>query len=520
MYTSKAKLDRITTLPFASLLLSNHFSGFLKISPTKYIHYFYIESENDPKKDSVIFWSNGGPGCSGLIGLFTELGPWRPIENGTVVRNPYSWTTNASIVFLEQPVGVGFSYSSTVVNTNDFQSSIDNVATIKQFFLRFPERRNNAFYLASESYGGHYIPQLTLMLLNNVDKTNLYERFHGFLLGNPFTSFTSGFIGMWNAMWGHQAISGPTWTLFKENNCDDMDIYNAYNYPNNCYNLLNNLLDEALQLNPYSLSTPLCAELTTRHRMSAQMKARLKRIRPEQELPRGYDPCAEAHLRDYLNRPEVQRALHVLPADADAPIVWEMCSDAVWNAWPAADQDADTTHLFSEISLHPRRAKPFHMLIYSGDQDSVCSTIGTQQWVYSVAGAAPLELWRPWLVGGQTAGFLTRCNNSLTFATVHGAGHEVPAYQPQRALELLRGFLSGQLFIDSSVPLPPTAAADNHTPAVSHTAVILLSTAAVLVLVAFLPLLLPRRTRLQDRQQDALVKFQQLPVIDIEKSTV
>lgn len=62
-YTKQALNDQITSFPRAeSLPISNQFSGFLNVSSNKYIHYMYFESENDPTTDSIIFWTNGGPG--------------------------------------------------------------------------------------------------------------------------------------------------------------------------------------------------------------------------------------------------------------------------------------------------------------------------------------------------------------------------------------------------------------------------------------------------------------------------
>jgi carboxypeptidase C (cathepsin A) len=70
-YTIAAQNDRVYSLPRAPPIVSNQFSGHLNISTTKYLHYYYFESERDPENDIVIFWTNGGPGCSGLLGLFT-----------------------------------------------------------------------------------------------------------------------------------------------------------------------------------------------------------------------------------------------------------------------------------------------------------------------------------------------------------------------------------------------------------------------------------------------------------------
>lgn len=70
-YTDKALSDQIISLPRSTPLLSNQFSGFLDITDSKNLHYMYFESERSPETDSVVFWTNGGPGCSGLLGLFT-----------------------------------------------------------------------------------------------------------------------------------------------------------------------------------------------------------------------------------------------------------------------------------------------------------------------------------------------------------------------------------------------------------------------------------------------------------------
>jgi Carboxypeptidase C (cathepsin A) len=82
---------------------------------------------------------------------------------------------------------------------------------------------------------------------------------------------------------------------------------------------------------------------------------------------------------------------------------------------------------------------------------TVCSTASTQSWIFDI-GVSPKsgKLWQPWRLGKQTAGFLTefdlgsQTNSSFVFATVHGAGHEVPSYRPREALALIKSFLNDE----------------------------------------------------------------------------
>ena len=106
---------------------------------------------------AVALWTNGGPGCSGFIGLMTEQGPFRPTANGSLEAFPYGWQQAANMLFIEQPVGVGFSYSDHASDyvTGDWDAARDMYSAIGQFMDKFPSLADNDFYLTSESYGGH-----------------------------------------------------------------------------------------------------------------------------------------------------------------------------------------------------------------------------------------------------------------------------------------------------------------------------------------------------------------------------
>eukprot|EP01083_Nonionella_stella_P002883 8259_1 len=160
-YTDEAQADLITSLPGLNFTPTfRQFSGYIPVSPTRNIHYWYIESSNDPANDPVVFWTNGGPGCSGLLGLGTEFGPFLFEKDGVLAPNPNTWNQVANILYVEQPAGVGFSTFTNPEDqyVGDDRAAVDNYELIVNFFHRFPERATNEFYIASESYGGHYIP--------------------------------------------------------------------------------------------------------------------------------------------------------------------------------------------------------------------------------------------------------------------------------------------------------------------------------------------------------------------------
>lgn len=100
-----------------------------------------------------------GPGCSSSLGLFMELGPCRVLDANGTKFHPESWNSNANIFFVDQPIGVGFSYAEygeTVGTTEEAAKDIASFVAI--FFENFSKFKGRAFHMAGESYGGRYIP--------------------------------------------------------------------------------------------------------------------------------------------------------------------------------------------------------------------------------------------------------------------------------------------------------------------------------------------------------------------------
>ena len=156
-----------------------------------------------------------------------------------------------------------------------------------------------------------------------------------------------------------------------------------------------------------------------------------------------FHPCAEKYWVQYLNREDVVKAIHANPST----LPWKPCSNKV--DYSNKDSMEPQMKVYRTLlSTMDDGSVDLNMLVFSGDDDSVCSLAGTQTWIWDL-GVRPdtRRTWVPWLVANQTAGYVTQFRlanpkSSFTFATVHGAGHEVPSYRPSEALELFRRYLS------------------------------------------------------------------------------
>ncbi|PSR78200.1 hypothetical protein PHLCEN_2v7532 [Hermanssonia centrifuga] len=129
------------------------FTGYIDIE-ARHLFFYFFESRNDPDTDDVIFWTNGGPGCSSSTGLFMELGPCRVTTRDNTTFNPYSWNEKANIFFIDQPIGTGFSYADygEYVSTTE-EAAKDIGAFVAIFFEHFSAFKGRSFHMAGESYG-------------------------------------------------------------------------------------------------------------------------------------------------------------------------------------------------------------------------------------------------------------------------------------------------------------------------------------------------------------------------------
>ncbi|KAI0300722.1 carboxypeptidase-like protein S1 [Multifurca ochricompacta] len=138
----------------------NQFSGYLTVGSSMSMFFWFFEARNSPTTAPLALWLNGGPGCSSMIGLFQENGPctFNNAPGSTPVLNPNSWNNVANMLYVDQPIGTGFSFGTdTVTSTITAAPFVWNL--LQAFYAQFPTYENRNFGLFTESYGGHYGPE-------------------------------------------------------------------------------------------------------------------------------------------------------------------------------------------------------------------------------------------------------------------------------------------------------------------------------------------------------------------------
>ncbi|KAI4476395.1 hypothetical protein M0804_013605 [Polistes exclamans] len=135
----------------------------------------------------LVIWLQGGPGASSTsYGNFEELGP---IDTNLKPRN-YTWVKDYNVLFIDNPVGAGFSYvekSSAYAQTNE-QIAIDLVECMKGFLKKLPKFSNVSTYILTESYGGKMGAEFALLWYKEQQAGTIKSNLKGIGLGDAWIS--------------------------------------------------------------------------------------------------------------------------------------------------------------------------------------------------------------------------------------------------------------------------------------------------------------------------------------------
>ncbi|KAJ2831824.1 hypothetical protein GGI24_001448 [Coemansia furcata] len=456
------------------------YSGYLDMDD-KHIFFWYFGSRKrlsssfnaTTDKVPLVFWFSGGPGCSSQIANWQENGPCSYVPSSAfdrgmsdemrkllpheIRRNPNAWNNVADIVFIDQPVGTGFSHGRI---PNSTEGAADTAWRVMQgiYALLLSDAKKKKehditdVHIFGESYAGRYIPVFAEYLLH----MNKHVLASSELRDRGFLELPLQGIGIGNGMFDYSVQTPSYYTI----GCNS--TYPAlFNRPQ-CAYLKSRLIPGCSDLitKCYSAGAPQSSALGMR--ADDCVRLRPERWRTSKECAAAdsycsgalnwttmvstYDIRPNAHLVpddyvDYLRSEEFMKAVGV-----DEDIDYVECSDAVFDRFSATSDGISRSAM---SSLQFVLGKNIQVLLYSGDADFICNWYGTLavakalEWQGKArfAEAKPTNWSWPATTGSNIEAGQFKSVDNLTFLRVYQAGHEVPYYQPQASLYMLSQFL-------------------------------------------------------------------------------
>nr|AFD28280.1 serine carboxypeptidase [Holotrichia oblita] len=349
-------------------------------------------------------WLQGGPGCSSDFAFLAENGPLRMEVDGTLRKNEYSWHLLADTVWIDQPLGTGFSQTGTQCN---YATTEKDIAVMMQEFLEkfiylYPELRDRPFYIAGESYAGHYIPAVAYHL-NKYPVQGL--ALTGIAIGNGWVDPIKQYPAYAEYAYKEAHIIGRV----------------GYEVAKKVLAECVHLLQSGAQL----ISLIQCNAATA----AILGKRNPYDVRLDCEVP---PLCYNAtKLTDFLNSRAVQMRLGVDKK-------WEDCNTSV-HTYLLGDFDTETRTKVSKLIKAGLK-----VLTYNGVQDFICNWVGTESWISALQWEGVTKFtelpYKSWVVEGRALGEYKQLDN-FAFLKVYGAGHMVPMDQPAAAYAMMKSFL-------------------------------------------------------------------------------
>ena len=466
--------DLVKNLPGFEDYKAKIYSGYLDVSSDENnkLHYVFLESERSPLHDPLVLWLNGGPGCSSLLGFLNEHGPKVFKENSTeLISNKYNWNKISNVIYLESPVGVGFSLGS-YEKYNDYLTLNDNYDALFSFFKKFPEFKNNKFYITGESYAGIYIPLLAdrIMYFNNMSEfSDKYINLNGFAVGNGLTDFTvDSKNAFYDFLYNHGFYStklrdefnkecGETKPLkFERKECISIakkinklfnknNVYDIYRkcYQNNDSIYDNNNNNDNISnenLYNFNYKYPYTSFIEDFNNFT---KDNIININKEHSIidnkflfldDNNYSynespPCSDSKgILSYLNKDNVKLSLNVPKS-----INFSECNMSINKNYLLKYEG--TKDIYQKLI-----GSGIRILFYSGDTDGAIPFNGSQDWIETLN--LKVKNQGTWSINNEkVAGTYTYYEKDFSFVTVLGVGHMVPQWKREEAFKLYKSFL-------------------------------------------------------------------------------
>lgn len=399
------------------------------------MYVWFHPAQNQPPSAAAktLVWLQGGPGASSLFGMFNELGPIRINEQMQVENMPYTWNDNFNLLFIDNPVGAGFSYTTAdegYCTTTRGCVSHNLYALLQQFVLVFPEVLKAELFITGESYGGHYVPAFA----SHIHQANIMieNEQHVFVPNLPTNAVRLPLAG---------AAIGDGWV-------DPVNMVGGYAELLHSLSLVN--LEQRTRIESYQDSM-LSSIFEERFydAFCAWDEMLNGDVFPHPSYfhnitgSSNYDnvlkteaPASFSYYNKFLASSEVRDAIHV--------------GNAKWQSGAECEK-----HLLNDfmVSYVPELAdlmeSGYAVLVYSGQLDIIVASPLTERYLASIPwhGASdfaksPRVVWRVSESDEEVAGFVQYAH-TFTRAVVRSAGHILPFDQPRVAHDMITRWIEG-----------------------------------------------------------------------------
>ncbi|KAL6761011.1 Alpha/Beta hydrolase protein [Haematococcus lacustris] len=395
--------------------------------------YFYFEARHRPESAPVVLWMTGGPGCSSELAVLFENGPYTLTANGTLEENEFGWDTYHHMIYVDQPINTGFSYSDDPRDRVYGEDMVgeDMLDFLRAFYQARPELQELPLYITGESYAGHYVPAVAhRVFLANKNQEGPAINFKGLAIGNGLTNPAIQFNAYGDFALQNGLISSMTRSVM------------SFLFP--LCSIASTLCDSTNWSWLCDLGVNYCMSTQFQPILVANPDINVYDILRKCEGPLCYDFSAAD---SFLNSKATQKALGV-----DKP--WVSCDMDVYQ-----DFTSDWLHRFDTV-LPDMLADGIRVQIYAGDLDLICNYLGNRRWVDALEWSQSTD-WataedQEWSVKGFPAGQVTEVG-PLSFVKVFMAGHMVPMDQPLHSLAHITAFTHSKSLASLSSSLPSTS---------------------------------------------------------------
>ncbi|KAL8733356.1 MAG: hypothetical protein Q9166_002180 [cf. Caloplaca sp. 2 TL-2023] len=423
-------------------LLTMH-AGHIEITPEHHgnLFFWHFQNRHIANRQRTVLWLNGGPGCSSMDGALMEIGPYRLKDKEHLAYNDGAWDEFANVLFVDNPVGTGFSYVDTDSYVAELTEMADQmVQFLEKFFTIFPEYANNDLYIAGESYAGQHIPYIAKAVLERNGKQERNRQpwnLAGLLIGNGWISPVEQYDAYLKFGYQSGLIQGGT-DIAKKLEVMYADCVRTLNAPGGT--------DKVDQPQCEKILTEML-ELTQKNGRCANMYD----VRLDDTWPScGMNwPPDLVNVTPYLRRQDVKEALHI---NKDKQTGWTECAGAVSSAFHPSSKPA--------IAILPKLLEQVPIVLFSGDQDLICNHVGTEELIHNMEwnGAKGFELSpgtmaprRDWTFEGESAGIYQEARN-LTYILFYNSSHMVPFDFPRRSRDMLDRFMDVDIASIGGIP--------------------------------------------------------------------